>query len=131
MATPGRRGRPDAAQRIVQAREYLRLARLLREREEAHNAAGALLYEAAKQCINAVANQRGQDPVPTVAKFYFLVSLANEDASRTSLTKNWHSAVDLHINADRLNLTESQFEDTWHTAELFIDQMLKIYAQGE
>ena len=130
MATSDRRERPDAARRIVQAREYLRLARLLREREGSNNAAGAMLYESAKQCINAVANQRGQDPGPTAAKYYFLVSLEEEDISRATLTNRWHAAIDLHINADRLNLSDSQLEDAWHEAQLFVERMLQIYHQG-
>ena len=83
-----------------------------------------------KQCINAVANRQGQDPGPTSAKYYFLVSLAAGDALRASLTEDWNAVMDLHINADRLNLSEFQFEDSWQIAYSFIDQMLQIYAQG-
>ena len=130
MSTPNRREGPDAAQREAQAREYLRVASLVRERDGSDNAAGALLYESAKQCINAVANRQGQDPGPTSAKYYFLVSLAAGDALRASLTEDWNAVMDLHINADRLNLSEFQFEDSWQIAYSFIDQMLQIYAQG-
>ena len=45
-----------------------------------------------------------------------------------SLMKCWQSAVHLHINSDRLNIGEPDFEIAWTNAQLFIDQMLQIYA---
>ena len=60
-----RLGREKAARHAAQAREYRRLADLLLTRENAPEAAGDLLYAAAKQCINAVANQRGVNPAST------------------------------------------------------------------
>ena len=86
------------------------------------------MYEAAKQCINAVASQRGANPGPTGTKRRFLAGLAAE-MSNPDLMDYWQSAADLHINADRLNISEPDFEIAWANAQLFIDQMLQIYSR--
>ena len=125
----GNPGRIGEGEREATAREYRRLAELLREREKAGNAAGALLYEAAKQCINAVANRRSVNPGPTGAKYRFLVGMAEREPDFPTLLDNWQSAVALHINADRLNLSESDFDAAWTDTQLFINRMLQIYSR--
>ena len=54
------------------ARNYRSQAQMLLDRDSDLDSAGALLYESAKQCINAVAIQRGENPGPTRAKIRFL-----------------------------------------------------------
>ncbi len=51
-----------AARHEARARNYRRQAELLLDRDNDNDCAGALLYEAAKQCINAIANQLGGNP---------------------------------------------------------------------
>lgn len=119
-----------AAGHAAQAREYRRLADLLLERETAPEAAGILLYESAKQCINAVAGQRGENPLPTAAKFHFLRRLAETPGATADLVRNWQAADRLHINADQRNLAPADFVQDWDKAQTFIDQMLSVYAGG-
>ena len=118
-----------AASHEAQAREYRRLADLLLERERSPEAAGELLYAAAKQCINAVANQQGENPLPTAAKFHFLRRLAAPPAA-ADLVDSWRAADRLHINADQRNLAPTDFRQDWDKTQAFIDQMLAIYAGG-
>ena len=61
------------------ARNYRSRAQILLERDSDLDSAGALLYESAKQCINAVANQQGENPGPTRAKMRFLRDLVEQD----------------------------------------------------
>lgn len=123
-------GAERAARHAAQAREYRRLADLLLVRETAPAAAGILLYESAKQCINAVANQQGDNPRATAAKVNFLHNLAAGDAALTDLVENWRAADRLHINSDRLHLAPAEFNSAWQQAQAFIDRMLAIYAGG-
>ena len=117
-----------AARHEARARGYRRLADWLLEQEQDPEAAGILLYEAAKQCINAVASQQGENPLPTAAKFHFLRRLAATPAAPADLVGNWPAAGRLHINADRNNLAPADFRQDWDKAQTFIDQMLAIYA---
>ena len=95
------------------------------------DSAGALLYEAAKQCINALANQVGENPGTTGAKAAFLRSLANQpQGSRLALEHGWLAANRLHINADRGNLDAARFRASWAEAQTFIADLLTIYAAG-
>ena len=123
-------GEEKAARHAAQAREYRRLAQVLREQAAAPEAAGILLYEAAKQCINALANQQGDDPRATAAKVYFLRHWITGDTGLTDPVENWRAADRLHINADRLHLAPPEFNSAWEKAQTFIDQMLAIYAGG-
>ena len=114
------------------ARNYRDRAELLRERYSDSNSAGALLYESAKQCINAVANQRGENPATTGAKIRALQSVADEERERIpNLMANWRAAVGLHIHADRLHLSDEEFREFWNYAHVFIGDMLDIYARRE
>ena len=123
-------GRSDPARREAKAKEYRRIALLIDNQEGDKDASGALLYEAAKQCINAVASQQGVNPGPTRSKIGFLRSLASGVAAMPNLLDNWQAASALHVNADRLHLSEAEFETAWSDAQAFIDQMLQIYAVG-
>ena len=103
---------------------------MLFERDGDMDSAGALLYESAKQCLNAVANQRGSNPGPTGAKRRFLLGIAEQEVRTTDLMESWQAAAELHIHADRGHLTPTRFIDVWSVAQTFIDQMLLIYAHG-
>ena len=93
----------------ARARNYRRQANLLLERDDDTDCAGALLYESAKQCINAVANQRGRNPGTTGGKVNVVRELAREETSGTSLMQNWQRTDRLHIHADRGNLNAAEY----------------------
>ena len=118
MARPVRPGPELAAEHEARAREYRRLAELLLEREDCPIAAGTLLYESAKQCIN---------PGSTGAKRRFLNELAGVESAVPNLLLNWRNANLLHVHADRGHLSRGDFEVAWASAQTFIDQMLLIY----
>ena len=103
----------------------------MRERDRDDDSAGILLYESAKQCINALANQRGNDPTSTGAKVRFLRGIAEREPSSLNLMGNWRFATLLHIHADRGHLTDGEFTQAWGRAQTFIDQMLLIYVGNE
>ena len=125
-----RPGREKAARHVAQAREFRRLADLLLTRENAPEAAGELLYAAAKQCINAVANQRGVNPVSTLSKREFLIGIGEREPEAANLSRDWYTVAKLHIHADQINLPPSEFTLSWQKEEAFISQMLEIYAGG-
>ena len=124
-------GREKAAFHEIRARHYRRQARLLLEREQDPDCAGAILYEAAKQCINALANQKGLDPLSTAAKFHFLRNLTAGEPGLPYLRQRWRAADRLHINADRGHLAAPQFMECWAQAESFIADLLELYAARE
>ncbi len=124
-------GRARAAFHEARARNYRRQAEFLQERDGDNDSAGILLYESAKQCINALANQRGSNPTSTGAKVRFLRSVAEREPRSLNLMGNWRSVNLLHVHADRGFLTNNQFMDAWTDAQTFIDQMLLIYAGNE
>ena len=113
------------------ARNYRRQAQLLLDRHDDLDSAGALLYESAKQCINAVANRQGENPGPTGAKIRFLRGMFDQQLTTPDLLKNWHNATQLHIHADRGNLLRPTFMENWRATQIFIDQMLLIYRAPE
>ncbi len=115
----------------ARARNYRRQAELLRERDGDNDSAGILLYESAKQCINALANQWGSNPTSTGAKVRFLRNVAEREPPSLNLTGNWRAANRLHVHADRGHLSESDFDRDWESAQTFIEQMLLIYAGDE
>ena len=99
-------------------------------REGKRESAGALLYESAKRCINAIANQQGSNPVRTAAKFQFLRSLAAQGHTAFDLLRGWHSASSLHSHADQGHLTDAAFAEDWGTAQTFITEMLAHLRSG-
>ena len=110
------------------ARNYLQKAEMLLYQYDDPDSAGALMYEAAKQCVNAVANQRGSNPGTIGGKMHALRSLQSERTDYPNLAKRWRYADKLHIHADRGLLTASQYMEAWDGARAFIDDMLAIYA---
>ncbi|MYC34966.1 MAG: hypothetical protein F4X64_17560 [Chloroflexi bacterium] len=132
MATnhPTDQYRQRAVRHEARARNYRRQANLLLERDDDTDCAGALLYESAKQCINAVANQRGRNPGTTGGKVSVVRELAQEDPSDTSLMPNWQRADRLHIHADRGNLNAIEYAEAWEQAQAFVESMLNIYARN-
>lgn len=122
------RHRQRAARHAARARHYQRQAQLLLEWDNDLDCAAALIYESAKQCINALANQQGQNPGPTGGKESFLYQLAESDDAPPDLVSRWQSADQLHIYADREHLTRPDFMDAWARAQDFIAYMLELYA---
>ena len=129
--SPNRPGAQSAARHELRARNYRRQAERLLEQYTDLDSAGALLYESAKQCINAIANQQGLNPVSTGAKRRFLRSLAEEVRGPSTRMQAWRSVETLHIHADRGHLARQDFLEAWTNAQAFIDQMLLIYRAPE
>ena len=122
--------RERAIRHEARARNYRRQSELLLQRDADTDCAGALLYEAAKQCINALANQRGQNPGTTGGKVNVLRQIAGTVADDDSLMRNWHHADRLHIHADRGNLLWDEFTVSWEATQAFVESMLNIYARN-
>ena len=115
---------------LSMARAYRADASVMLERNSPHSA-GALLYESAKQCINAVANQQGQNPGYTRAKTIYVRSIAGQHPNaRFDLADGWHSASHLHIHADRGHLNEEDFHRNRLVTQAFITDMLTIFAMN-
>ena len=117
-----------AARHEARARNYLQKAEILLYQYDDPDSAGALMYEAAKQCVNAVANQRGANPGATGAKVNELRSIEAQHRDYPNLMKRWKLADHLHIHADREFLTEAQYVEAWEGARSFVGDMLAIYA---
>ena len=125
------RGRQRAEFHEARARNYRRQAGLLLERDSDADSASALLYESAKQCINAVANLHGTNPGTTGAKMNALRAISEQEPDDLNLVDNWNAATELHVHADRGNLIGSEFAEMWQQAQDFIDAMLAIYERDE
>ena len=125
--TTGRAGafRRRAARHVANARRYRRNADVLRQQGEPESA-GELLYGAAKRCVNAVANQRGDNPVKTQAKVSALRHILLR-AGSSDLMDGWQAAARLHIHADQSHLNPDEFDTDWSNAQTFIAAMLDIY----
>lgn len=119
---------PDRAEFYARrARNYRRQAESLLERDSDTDSASALMYESAKQCINAVANLQGENPAGTGAKIRALRSISEQEPSKLNLMRNWESALMLHIHADRGILEGRELTETLEWARAFVDAMLNIY----
>ena len=113
---------------MARATSYREDAGLMLEQYDKPYSAAALLYESAKQSINAIANLRGQNPGAVGAKKAYLRNLISRPpGNRYDLLRGWDAATRLHIHADRGHLTEDLFRDAWQTAQTFINDMLTIY----
>ena len=123
--------RRQAARHVVRSRNYRRRAEMLLERDDDLDCAGALIYESAKQCLNAVANQHGLNPARTGNKERFLMRIAQQDDAAQGLVQLWKLADQLHIYSDREHLSRAAFMEAWAGSLLFIDQMLTIYAVNQ
>ena len=110
----------------ARAHNYRRQAERLLDEGDA-DSASALVYEAAKQCINAVANMRGENPGGTGAKMRALRAISELEPDGLNILRNWEDALKLHIHADRGYLDDSEFHEAWDKARAFVDAMLDIY----
>ena len=88
------------------------------------------MYESAKQCINAVANLRGENPAAMGAKLSALQAVSEREPDDLDLMQNWEGAFRLHIHADRGYLDDSEFGEAWGRAQAFVEAMLGIYGRG-
>ena len=129
--TVSNRHRQRAARHVAKARHYQRQARLLLERDQDRDCAAIVLYEAAKQCINALANQQGRNPGSTGGKERFLYRIAEQDDAPPNLIVRWNYAGQLHIYADREHLSPSDYMEAWARSESFIEDLLELYAVRE
>ena len=110
-----------------QAQNYRLQSELLITRDNDLYSAAALLYEATKQCVNAVANQRGSNPGTTAAKLNALRAISEMEPTGTALMRNWRAATLLHIHADRGHLTAPEYVEAQIQAVAFIGAMLTVY----
>ena len=118
-----------ASWHLSMASVYRADATMLLERDSQHSA-GTLLYESAKQCLNAVANSRGHDPVYTREKMQYLRVIGMlYPAVQANLEDGWRAAMALHIHADQGRLTEDEFQENWDKSQSFIDAMIEIYQE--
>ena len=132
MTTVSIRSRRRAEWHRERAIGYRDDANLLMQQYGHSYSAGALLYESAKQCVNALANQAGKNPGSTGAKKAYLYALAQEPpGDQYDLESGWLAASHLHIHADRGNLDEAGFRDSWADTQIFIADLLAIYAAGQ
>ena len=105
-------------------------ANLMLERNRPYSA-GALLYESAKQCVNALANQQGQNPGYTRAKTQYVRNIEGlYSHTRSDMVDGWQAATRLHIHADRGHLDEEDFHQNWRITQTFIADMLAIFAMN-
>ena len=119
-----------AARHEARARNYLQKSEILLNQYADPDSAGALMYEAAKQCVNAVANRRGANPGTTGGKVNVLRSVAVDEPDYPDLMWRWRHANKLHIHADREILSDEEFMASWYWTRAFIDDMLTICAAG-
>ena len=91
------------------------------------DSAGALIYEAAKQSVNAVANLRGRDPQDNHAKLAEIRSIIADSLTSLDLRDGADSAWQLHIHADQGNLTPASFSEHFANAADFVDEMQAIF----
>jgi hypothetical protein len=116
---------------VSRAVNYRRQAQALLDRDNDLDCAGALIYESAKQCINALANQQGSNPAATGAKERFLFGFIEHNDIPPGLVSRWKFATRLHVHADRGHLEEPDFMEHWRETQVFIEQMLRIIDLGE
>ena len=135
MTLQGEPGPAKAARHYRRAGEYYELAQgfLARASGDAGAAdilvaaGGALLYEAAKQCVNAVANLNGRDPQANHEKMAALRAIANTHPAYPNLIKGSRTAWDLHIHADQGNLALTDLASALEQTRQFIMDMRSIY----
>ena len=128
-------GAAKAARHYRRAGEYQALARNLRasaagnigNAEILPAAGGALLYEAAKQCVNAVANLYGRDPQANHEKMAALRIVANAHPHYPHLVRDAREAWQLHIHADQGHLTQREYAFAVACTGRFVGDMRAIY----
>ena len=135
MTLPSEPGPAKAAHHYRRAGEYYELAQdfLTRASGDAGAAdilaaaGGALLYEAAKQCVNAVANLNGLDPQANHEKMAALRAIANAHPAYTNLIRDSGQSWALHIHADQGNMPPVELATALRRAARFIADMCSIY----
>ena len=135
MTLPSEPGPAKAARHYRRAGEYYELAQgfLTRASGDAGAAdilvaaGGALLYEAAKQCVNAVANLNGRDPQANHEKMAALRVIANAYPTYPNLIGDSRMAWELHIHADQEHLTPRELTAYSESTRRFIMDMRSIY----
>ena len=90
-------------------------------------AAGALRYEAAKQCVNAVANLNGRDPQANHEKMAALRAIADAHPNYPNLIDDSRAAWHLHIHADQFNLPPGRLASAQERTARFVADMMSIY----
>ena len=90
-------------------------------------AAGALRYEAAKQCVNAVANLNGRDPQANHEKMAALRAIADAHPNYPNLIDDSRAAWHLHIHADQFNLPPGRLASAQERTARFVAYMMSIY----
>ena len=105
----------------ARARNYRRQAELMRERDADLDCAAALLYESAKQCINAVGNQRGQNPGTTGGKVNVIrgrlrLEIPHGDCADAELATRGRDSISMRIVG---NLTLHRiYAEAWEQAQV-------------
>ena len=90
--------------------------------------AGAFLYEAAKQSVNAVANLNGLDPQANQDKMDALRTIANaHPRTYPNLIVDSRAAWELHIHADQFNLPPDDLASRLERTRRFIADLQSIY----
>ena len=90
--------------------------------------AGAFLYEAAKQSVNAVANLNGRDPQANQDKMDALRTIANaHPTTYPNLIVDSRAAWELHIHADQFNLPPDDLASRLERTHRFIADLQSIY----
>lgn len=128
-------GLAKAARHYRRAGEYQTLAQNLlagasedaADAEILKAAGGALLYEAAKQCVNAVANLSGIDPQANHEKMAALRAIVNAYPDYPDLIGDSREAWILHIHADQIDLTPDRLASALARTGRFIADMRSIY----
>ena len=127
-------GPAKAALHYRNARQYQELAQIVMamptnivEGNIRYASAGALLYEAAKQCVNAVSNLRGQDPKGNREKLSAINGMIADNPAYSTLLDGLTSAWYLHIHADQFDLSSDEFNHHYNVVSAFATQMLAIY----
>ncbi len=126
-----------AARHYQRAGQYQSLAQSLRagarvdadgaDAEILTAAAGALRYEAAKQCVNAVANLTGRDPQANHEKMAALRAIADAHPNYPNLIDDSRAAWHLHIHADQFNLPPGRLASAQERTARFVAYMMSIY----
>ena len=116
------------------ARQYRELAQIVMststnavESDILAAGAGALLYECAKQCVDAVANLHGRDPKGNHEKMDEIYRVMADHPAYPDLLIGSTAAWYLHIHADQFDLPREEFDRNFAATTSFITEMLAIY----
>ena len=137
MTLPSEPGLAKAALHYRRAGEYHELAQGLLARAAGNTgtaaadirvaAGGTLLYEAAKQCVNSVANLNGRDPQANHEKMAALRAIANAHPAYPNLIDDSRTAWELHIHADQDHLTQRELTAYTESTRRLVMDLRSIY----